>query len=33
MPELVRWALSEDVQDAKPIKQKLSNWQADFERV
>ncbi len=33
LPELVRWVLADNVTDVKPIKQKVRNWQADYQRV
>ncbi len=33
LPELIRWVLADGITDVKQIKQKVTNWQADVERV
>ena len=33
LPELVQWVLSENVTDAKLIKQRIRTWRPDFHRV
>jgi hypothetical protein len=33
LPELIRWVLADGITDLKQIKQKVTNWQADVERI
>lgn len=33
LPELIRWVLADGITDVKQIKQKVTNWQADVERI
>lgn len=33
IPELVRWVLTDNVTDAKLIKQKIRTWRPDFNRI
>jgi hypothetical protein len=33
VPDLVRWVLTERIDDAKAIKQKIKNWKPDHHRV